>query len=274
MKTFIYIFLFIHGSFLSLAQVMLDSVTVRCHYLFTYQEDSTNITSKKSETTVLLIGKHISRFSTLNTFKADSVWSVIRKDREKYGKEYAIGLISSIPKTNFDFIIFKNYPTNHLTVIDNIFNKEYIFQEKTPELKWHIKPDKKQIAGYSCQKAVANFSGRTYEAWFSTDVPIAEGPYKFSGLPGLIISIQDTKHYFSFQLTSLIKPKIKQPVTITNNNKIQTTRKEFDKGVQYYRDHFYEVTEAQGISFDRTNTELNRMIEEEKRSLNNFIEKN
>ncbi len=275
MKTFVCLFIaFISSALTSLAQVTLDSATVKCQYLFTYQEDSTNAESKKSEAAILLIGKNISRFSTLNTLKADSVRAMIAKEREKHGKDYAMGLISSIPKTDFDFIIYKNYSTNQLTVVDKIFKNEYIFQEKNPELNWTIKSDKKTIAGYTCQKAIGSFSGRTYEAWFTTDIPIGEGPYKFSGLPGLIIAIEDTQHYFSFKLTSLVKPKIKQPITLAKDKKITTTRKDFDKGVQYYNDNFFEVTEAQGVTFDQNNAEFNRMIQEERKSRNNFIEKN
>lgn len=275
MKYYLILILLVHCSLSCLSQaIMLDSVTVKCNYLYTFQEDSTNMASKKSEMTVLLIGKHISRFNTLNMIKADSVRAMIRKERDTRGRDYAAGLISSIPKTKFHFIIYKNHPTQKYTVSDKIFNNTYVYQEQIPEFNWSIKPDKKMVAGYSCQKATTSFAGRAYEAWFTTDVPISEGPYKFSGLPGLIVAIEDTQHFFSFQLTSLIKPTTPEPITITTEKTISTTRKEFDKGTQHFKNNIFEVTEAQGIKLDRTNATLQQMLEKEKKTKNNFIEKN
>ncbi len=274
LKIVLYLFLFISLVSTSLAQVTLDSVAVKCNYLYTFQEDSTNTASKKSEMTVLLIGKHISRFNTLNMIKADSVRAMIRKERDTRGRDYAAGLISSIPKTKFHFIIYKNHPVQKYTVSDKIFKDTYIYQEEIPEFNWSIKPDKKTVAGYPCQKAITSFAGRTYEAWFTTDIPISDGPYKFSGLPGLIVAIEDTQHFFSFQLTSLTKPTTQEPIAITTEKTISTTRKEFDKGTQHLKNNFFDVTENQGIKFDRRNTSLQQMLEKEKKSLNNFIEKN
>jgi len=39
------------------------------------------------------------------------------------------------------------------------------------------------VAGYVCQKATCLFRGRDYTAWFSNDIPISNGPWKFGGFP-------------------------------------------------------------------------------------------
>lgn len=33
------------------------------------------------------------------------------------------------------------------------------------------------------QKATCDFAGRKWIAWFTTEIPIQDGPYKFYGLP-------------------------------------------------------------------------------------------
>ncbi len=255
-------------------QTPIDYIQIKCTYSYTYQVDSTNLSSKKYENMVLLIGKSISLFQSLNTMKRDSIRLILKREAKEKGEGYVLSQLSSIPKSNFNYKIYKNYPENHLTIVDNILKNKYIYQEQNPILHWNIMPAKKSIGMYSCQKATTSFAGRMYEAWFTTDVPISEGPYKFSGLPGLIVAIEDTQHFFSFRLTSLVPIKTQEPIIITKEKTIATTRNEFDKGVKYFKDNFYEASEAQGIKFDRKNTGLQQMLEKEKKTLNNFIEKN
>ena len=58
--------------------------------------------------------------------------------------------------------------------------------------------DPTKILGYTCQKALGEFRGRKYIAWFTSDIPLSDGPWKFCGLPGLILAVQDTEAYFVF----------------------------------------------------------------------------
>ena len=58
------------------------------------------------------------------------------------------------------------------------------------------------VAGYECQQAITTFCGRTWEAWFTRDIPVSEGPYKFYGLPGFIVKVRDTHDNYVFELLS------------------------------------------------------------------------
>ncbi len=79
------------------------------------------------------------------------------------------------------------------------------------------------MAGYTCQKATTRYEGRDYVAWFAPKIPISDGPYKFSGLPGLIVEIADTKEYYRFELTGL--SKVPDGIPITFNEKKDRTIK-------------------------------------------------
>ncbi len=71
-------------------------------------------------------------------------------------------------------------------------------------MNWEIKQDEaKEIGGFACEKAVATFRGRTYEAWFAPDVPVSSGPFKFFGLPGLILEIKSADDVVKFSFHSL-----------------------------------------------------------------------
>lgn len=71
---------------------------------------------------------------------------------------------------------------NHL---DNI-----MYVADTVQLNWEIHADTKLITDFVCNKATVNFRGRDYVAWYTKQIPIPAGPYKFSGLPGLILTIE------------------------------------------------------------------------------------
>ena len=85
------------------------------------------------------------------------------------------------------------------------------------------------MASYSCQKATLNFRGRDYVACFTTDVPISDGPWKFTGLPGLILKIEDTGGLFIFRLIGLQQLSPSLPVQIDDSKSIKCSRPEFEK---------------------------------------------
>ncbi len=75
----------------------------------------------------------------------------------------------------------------------------YVF-ETEDNIQWKIETDTKKINNYSLQKATARFGGRNWTAWFTSDINIPEGPYKFRGLPGLVLYVEDDKkdYVYSF----------------------------------------------------------------------------
>ena len=63
--------------------------------------------------------------------------------------------------------------------------------EKYEKQQWQLLDSTRNISGYPCKLAVCQFRGRTYKAWYTTEIEIEEGPWKFHGLPGLIVEIAD-----------------------------------------------------------------------------------
>jgi GLPGLI family protein len=92
---------------------------------------------------------------------------------------------------------------------DNIFSKQYLILEKTPAFKWVLGTEQKTLNNLVLKKATLNFRGRAYEAWYSEDYPVRFGPWKFQGLPGLIMEIYDTTKTYHFQVTAIKKTETK-----------------------------------------------------------------
>jgi len=87
------------------------------------------------------------------------------------------------------------------------------------------------IEGYLCQKAICSWRGRDYETWFTSEIPISEGSWKFHGLPGLIIKLHDTQKHYEFDLLEFketnekinINPLITKTFIDFGTFKLQTT---------------------------------------------------
>lgn len=85
----------------------------------------------------------------------------------------------------------------------NIRGKDYYLGEPKPLFNWILLQEVKTIETYKLKKATLSFRGRDYIAWYSEDIPTSAGPWKFSGLPGLIFEIHDTTNRINWQLTEL-----------------------------------------------------------------------
>lgn len=86
------------------------------------------------------------------------------------------------------------------------------------KIDWKILPDQQKIGEFNAQKAVGNFAGRQWIAWFTTEIPIQDGPYKFNGLPGLIVKIEDRTNSHSFVLKEVKRLKA-EDVWISDDNR-------------------------------------------------------
>ena len=80
---------------------------------------------------------------------------------------------------------------------------QYRYTEPWPLMQWTLESEKQTICGYQCQRATCHWRGRDYVAWFTSAIPMKSGPWKFGGLPGLIMKIYDTKHLYMWEAVSV-----------------------------------------------------------------------
>lgn len=99
--------------------------------------------------------------------------------------------------------IYKNFATKELQLSDYIQRNLYLIKDTLANFKWKVSKEHKKILDYNCTKATTSFRGRTYEAWFTDEIPIANGPWKFCGLPGLIIAVKDLNSIYSYEITGI-----------------------------------------------------------------------
>lgn len=95
-----------------------------------------------------------------------------------------LGVFPKYPKTEYSVYRSGSKITAFLPV------GKYIFSFEEPELQWRILSDTKLIQGFTCRLAqTATETGDTFFAWYTEDLPIPDGPFRFKGLTGIVLEV-------------------------------------------------------------------------------------
>lgn len=176
------------------------------------------------------------------TVSQDSVLKIEVEKMQKAGVFKDLSKSFQMPK--FAYKITKEYPTMKVNFSERMLNSVFGYNEE-PKFNWKISNDKQKIGEYEAQKATTEFGGRKWTAWFTESIPFPDGPYKFSGLPGLIVKIEDAEKNFSWVLTANKSLKefeelsyseklsaqfgARNDVTIINRDKFESSFEEYKK---------------------------------------------
>lgn len=209
----------------------LDDAYLECTYNAKYVRDTLESETEggvKEDVLKLMIGPKASKFYSYKTYLADST---IRAEITP-GRSLDLGSGSRYEQGE-TYIIYKDREKGELTYTDKISMDHFMYQEKTEPQQWEILDQTKEILGYECQKAVCDFRGRRYEAWFTWEVPISEGPWKFEGLPGLIMAVADDQGHYSFEIAGIMQVE-NTPINYADAKYHKTKRKDFLKTMYKY----------------------------------------
>lgn len=202
----------------------IDDGAYECLYLYTINtaDGSGNIVNENYYC-MLDFGKNASRFSDYTVFRADSAVLAPTSNpalRDKY--LYGLG------KQKFRFYgdLIQGFPAGELTYTDLVTPDYLEYTEPLGNIDWQIGEATDTICGYLCTEATASYGGREWVAWFAEDIPSQFGPWKFNGLPGLILKVADTDGIHDFSAISFKHGST--PVAKPDNNLIsKTTRDKF-----------------------------------------------
>ena len=212
---------------LFLAQLSMAQ-TSRFVYQVTMKSDSTDKANATIETARLDISPEKSLFYGEGRIKRDSVMQRMRETRN-FDRNAMQNLRSSI-----DYIVEKDLIKN-ITYFKTRLGRDQFTYEEDRKMDWKILPETVKIGEYEAQKAETTFAGRKWYAWFTQDIPFQDGPYKFKGLPGLIVKLEDSNGDYSFDLQQ--SKKISEFPNFDNRggNPIKVKRIDFEKQEKLYR---------------------------------------
>ncbi|MDO4163583.1 MAG: GLPGLI family protein [Bacteroides sp.] len=171
---------------------------------------------------MLQIGAGVGKFYDYSSYQTDSVKQAGCSDR----------IISSYKLREqknvffFDQTVYQNSPKGKITVQSVITPNSYNYEEGRYPVKWTVEEGEDTICGYTCRIAQGEYGGRTWIVRYAPEIPTQNGPWKFTGLPGLILDATDLEgtHHFSaitFRSSSVdITP-------LNNKGSITTSRERF-----------------------------------------------
>lgn len=238
-----------------------QSNLINCKYLAKYevewQPDSLDIKSKiKLEKYSLLFNNSKSIFISDNRLALDTLIYGNKNSFKDMNK------LMSMPKPTSNKRIFKT-KLGIFKVINEVRGQLFKYDDDA-NLKWKLLKEVDSINGMKVQKASTVFRGRKYIAYYSEEIPMSFGPYKFSGLPGLILKIYDVKKHISFNLIRLTPFNKKIPLNYDNEVTV-VQKKEFIKAEKQYKTNPIPYMESQGAVFSE---ETKRIIREKFRKRN------
>lgn len=178
--------------------VAMNAQNQRFIYEYNYITDSTARDKKDTEIMILDVVPKGSKFYSKDIAESDSIMKAVVEKQLQAGSG-DVNLSSVKFKGKVRYSVEKSYPDYSMDFFNNLAADEYRVQDGRKQ-RWKILSDKEKIGEFSTQKAICDFGGRKWTAWFTTDLPIQDGPYKFHGLPGLIVKLEDATHSHSFEL--------------------------------------------------------------------------
>lgn len=190
-------------AFFVFAAIFVNAQNNRFIYEYKFVSDSTKKDDVASEMMFLDITKNSSKYYSREVYVQDSI---MRADLEKQMKAGVsnFNIKRNDAKGKVRYKVTKDYQKNKTFLNVRIGSDSYkVLEDRV--LDWKILPEKEKIGNWEAQKATTEFGGRKWTAWFCEEIPLSDGPYKFKGLPGLIVKISDADNSHVMELKGSTK---------------------------------------------------------------------
>ena len=192
--------------------ITIDTATVRVWYAL----NALDINDENSyiDWQILEVGSHCTKYYSYFVWESDSLQTV--DNRTNRSGRYSSKLLPRGRNGHGNW----NELEYHVLIAEDgkirTYNRERLreyegyYDEPYPDQQWTLTQDTATVSGYHCQKATCHFHGRDFEAWFTPEVPVKYGPWKFGGLPGLIVKVYDTERFYTFECTNV--ERVRRPM--------------------------------------------------------------
>lgn len=221
---------------------VLDTCMYKVYYDFTLYPDSGSRGAVIKDIHLLEIGKNVSKCHSYLLFQKDSITT----EMVAQGLDTGFLIQQQIWPVETHFL----FDTHRIVFLCRaFFGSIFEYTEPMENINWKIEEDMDSIASYLCQKATCWFRGRTYNAWFATDIPLSVGPYKFHGLPGLILKISDEDNQYNWVCSGFEKAKPGETIKDYRWKREKMSRKKVEAIMIRMYNTPYQFCESMGVKF-------------------------
>lgn len=181
-------------------------------------------------------------------------WRVVQPDGTVTYDGRKLGLA---PEKKEFLYVQKNFADGEQTVYDYKGGGLFRYDEPLSEMTWEIKEDSvNNILGYECIMAESDYHGRRWKVWFTADIPLADGPWKLHGLPGIILKA-DGGDDFLIQATEIGTTSLDVPPVYSVKDYQKGERKKILSDHEHYINNLESIMSAQGIKMNADGSPAN-----------------
>lgn len=214
---------------------------IEVSYTMTSPNMMTGKLGDSSHQYVLLANSKESKFYSPRTEQIDSLNSTPEGEAKFKEMQRAAALggnYDDIPRRDGSMYVVKSTESGIIKVYDTAGMEQYIVEEPLENIEWRLVEDStKNVLGYDCVMATADYHGRKWTAWFTPEIPVQTGPWKLAGLPGLILEADADNGVYSFVATGIQNSdRPIMPLYLADRYE-KTTRKDFLKAQRSFLDN-------------------------------------
>lgn len=190
---------------------------------------------------ILLANAKESKFYSHRTEQIDSLCSTPdgeAKFKEMQRAAVLEGNLDDMPRRDGSMYVLKSTESGVMRVYDKAGMDQYLVEEPFENIEWALAEDSmKNVLGYDCVMATADYHGRKWTVWFTPEIPVQTGPWKLAGLPGLILEADADNGVYSFVATGIQNSdRPIMPLYLADRYE-KTTRKDFLKAQRSFLDN-------------------------------------
>jgi len=196
------------------AQDFSGRATYKTHRKSSFELDSTTIAANPGiqEQMEAQMRKMFQKTFTLDFTKSESMYKEEQElDAPKGPSANGGVMVMVMGGDGSSDILYKNISQNRMAHKTELMGKVFLIKDNLVAYDWELTGETKNIGIYTCYKAVYEREEESIEinmidgevkeekvtkkttlvAWYTTDVPVSNGPNNYGGLPGLILEVND-----------------------------------------------------------------------------------
>lgn len=187
--------------------IIVDTTRIRVWYAF--NADNVKDINTYIDHQRLDIGKRVTKYYSDFLFRSDSLigaWAKSHSGAKSAPRFLGNGGKKSDRWSEYeysDLFISNGKLTEYATMPQSLGKYNAYYTESYPLQQWKMGTETQTILGHRCQRATCHWRGRDFVAWFAPDIPVKAGPWKFGGLPGLILKLQDAMGVYRFEAVQI-----------------------------------------------------------------------